>query len=152
MRDGHSRLLVRCNLEFLLGMIFRGTKRRRRPGLLSPTLFSQLLQSIAFPLGLGESLPKKGVLLLQLLVLLLQTFGNILQGNIAFNLPLLVLLHASLEVCKLRLLALTECSLCRPADIFGLRLAVHVGFAENETHLFCTLRPFESTFVKHFQK
>ena len=75
MRDGHRRLLVRCDLGFLLGMIFRGTKRGGRPGLLSPTLFSQILQSIAFPLGLGESLPKKSVLLLQLLVLLLQTLN-----------------------------------------------------------------------------
>ena len=67
-------------------------------------------------LVLGDLLSEKVVLGAELFVLFLETFGNVLQGDVALYLALLVLLDLELELGQLVLLPLAECALCGPTD------------------------------------
>lgn len=89
-----------------------------------PSLPRHLAQIVALFLRSGEFLLKKGIFLAQLFVLLLQSLGDILQGHIAFDFPLLVLLYSSLEFCELGLLAFTKGTLSRPKNL--VRTCQHV--------------------------
>ena len=74
---------------------------------------------VARPLGGGavgflfcKLLFEEGVLFAELVVLLLETLGDVLESDVALDFALLVLLHASLELGELRLLAFAESTLC----------------------------------------
>ena len=65
---------------------------------------------------LGDLLSEKVVLGAELFVLFLETFGDVLEGDVAFDLALLILLHTSLELGELRLLSLAKGALCSPIN------------------------------------
>lgn len=62
-------------------------------------------------LELGDLVLELDVLLAQLLVLLLEAFGYVLEGNVPFDLALLVLLYSGLKLGELGLLPLPESTL-----------------------------------------
>lgn len=64
------------------------------------TLVLELLLGILLLLlELGDLLLEGGVLLSKLVVLLLQSLGNVLQGDVPLDFPLLVGENPSLELC-----------------------------------------------------
>lgn len=69
-------------------------------------------------LELGDLVFELEVLLAQLLVLLLETLGYVLEGDVPFDLALLVLLYSGLEFGELGLFALTESTLCCPVTMY----------------------------------
>ena len=76
-----------------------------------PRSFLRVVQRPDGVLELRELLLEEVVLLAQLLVVLLQLFGDVLKRDITFDFTLLELLHTGLQLSELGLLALTECTL-----------------------------------------
>ena len=63
-------------------------------------------------LHLGDGFLQRGILPAERIILFLQALSNVLECDVALDFALLVLLHASLELGELRLLAFAESTLC----------------------------------------
>lgn len=106
MRKAGDLLVVYLEL-FALS---RGDTGRR--GVIPPAFAVVVGRSVGILLGFRELVLQDGVLAAEHLVLLLETLGDALEGDIALDLPLLVSLEAGLEIGELGLLAFTESALC----------------------------------------
>ena len=94
----------------------------------------------------GKLLLEKSVLLAKLFIFFLETLRDVLQGNVALDLPLLILLDLCLQLGKLTLLALAESALRGSANTLS---DCGDGERRNGAYLFCTRRPFASACGRH---
>ena len=74
------------------------------------------LNGAAFRFELSDLLLEQRILLAELVVLVFKTLSDVLEGDVAFDLALLVRLDAGLEFRKLRLFAFSECALSSAAS------------------------------------
>lgn len=83
-------------------------------GLVAPSFARHLAKTIPLLLDGSKLLLEESVLLAKLLVLLLQTLGHVLQGDVSLYFTLLVLLDLELQLGQLVLLAFAERTLRSP--------------------------------------
>ena len=92
----------------------------------------------------GNRLLKLDILGTEVVVFLLETLRYVLEGDVTFDLALLVELDACLKLSKLRLLAFSESALRGSSG--ETKLARHASKVPTEvSYLFCTRRPLTSS-------
>jgi hypothetical protein len=101
-------------LQVMIYLVFFALGRcdARGGGQVSPALAVVAVAGhIPLLLCLGELVLQDSIFTTQGLILFLETLCNILEGDIALDLTLLIRLDASLEICELGLLALSKSAL-----------------------------------------
>lgn len=109
---------------------------------ISPSLTFIGLRCLMIALTVCNRLLMLRILGTEAVILLLETLGYGLKGDVPLDLALFIELYACLKLRKLRLLALSKGALCGPSGYTVL--ACRVSRAPRTRYLFWTRRPLAS--------